>query len=142
MLMFLAHWIRKSLDNAPVAASSHALARPSHFPRNHQQWAFALLVHLDTALRSEEISHLREVARACIAAARADLELDGPIEVEVDSGVSLMTANSGDSTPAKLDSVDHNSRYAHLAGTWMVVGAIASIWGQRDMWQDAESTLR
>jgi hypothetical protein len=135
--MFIAHWIRKSLDNISTTAPSLPLARPFYFPRHHQQWAFALLAQLDTSLRSEEISHLREVARACIAAIREDLDLEGPIEVQVDSGVTLTVVNDNDDAPIKPDS----ARYAHLTGTWMIVGAIASVWGQRDMWQDAEDAL-
>lgn len=137
--MFIAYWIRSSLEGN--ITPSQALPRPFHFPRNHQQWAFALLAQLDTSLRSEEISHLRELARACIAAIRADLALDGPIIVEVDSGVVLSGASDSTSTLVNPHSDDRNPKYAHLVGTWMVVGAIASVWGQRDMWQDAEETL-
>ncbi|KAG8687891.1 hypothetical protein FRC09_013216 [Ceratobasidium sp. 395] len=137
LLMFTAHWIRKSLENISSTAPPHPLVRPFYFPRHHQQWAFALLAQLDTSLRSEEISHLREVARACIAAIREDLDLDGPVEVEVDTGVSLAGNYEDQGTPTQPDSV----KYAHLTGTWMIVGAIASIWGQRDMWDHAEEVL-
>ncbi|KAF8605344.1 hypothetical protein BDV93DRAFT_521670 [Ceratobasidium sp. AG-I] len=139
LLMFIAYWIRNSLEGN--TAPSQALSRPFHFPKHHQQWAFALLAQLDTSLRSEEISHLREVARACIAAIREDLALDGPVIVEADSGVELVDAASSSRTPVNPDSGNHNPRYDHLVGAWMVVGIIASVWGQRDMWQDAEETL-
>lgn len=137
--MFIAHWIRKSLDGTPIYALQSTLARPPHFPKHHQQWAFSLLAQLDTSLRSEDISHLRETARACIAAIRRDLESDGPVVVEADSGVSLIGGDQIGSTTR--DEVDHSFWYAHLTGTWMIVGAIASVWGQRDMWQDAEEAL-
>ncbi|KAG9104203.1 hypothetical protein FRC06_004628 [Ceratobasidium sp. 370] len=137
LLMFIAHWIRKSLENISSTMPPHPLTRPFYFPRHHQQWAFALLAQLDTSLRSEEISHLRELARACIAAIREDLDLDGPVEVEVDAGASFTEDRQDETTPAKPDS----ARYAHLTGTWMIVGAIASVWGQRDMWEHAEEAL-
>ena len=137
--MFIAYWIRNSLEG--TTAPSQTLSRPFHFPRHHQQWAFALLTQLDTSLRSEEISHLREVARACIAAIREDLVLDGPVIVEADSGVELIDTAVSSRTPVNPYLGNDNPRYGHLVGAWMVVGAIASVWGQRDMWQDAEETL-
>lgn len=137
--MFIAHWIRNSIEgNTP---HSQTLSRPFHFPKHQQQWAFALLAQLDTSLRSEEISHLREVARACIAAIREDLALDGLVIVEADSGVVLVGAVGSNSDPANPGSDNHDPRYSHLVGAWMVVGAIASVWGQHDMWQDAEEAL-
>ncbi|KAJ1309022.1 hypothetical protein OPQ81_004703 [Rhizoctonia solani] len=120
LLMFMAHWMRRSLEHAPPPKP-----RPSHFPKHHQQWTFSLLAHLDTGLRSEEISHLRELARACIAVIREDLESDGPTIVDQDA-----VGGNG-----------REGKYTHLTGTWMIVGAIASIWGQRDMWQNAEEVL-
>ncbi|KAG8679973.1 hypothetical protein FRC08_016618 [Ceratobasidium sp. 394] len=135
LLMFIAHWIRKSLEDISSTTPPHPLTPPFYFPRHHQQWAFALLAQLDTSLRSEEISHLREVARACIAAIREDLDLDGPVEVDADT--SFTRDREDEMIPTKPDS----ARYAHLTGTWMIVGAIASVWGQRDMWEHAEETL-
>ncbi|KAG9127395.1 hypothetical protein FRC07_014340 [Ceratobasidium sp. 392] len=117
LLMFIAHWIRKSLENISSTSPPHPL--------------------LDTSLRSEEISHLRELARACIAAIREDLDLEGSVEVEVDTSVFPAKNHDDEPIPAKPDS----ARYAHLIGTWMVVGAIASVWGQRDMWEHAEEIL-
>ncbi|CAE6522728.1 unnamed protein product [Rhizoctonia solani] len=124
LLMFIAHWIRRSLDHAPPPKP-----RPSHFPKHHQQWTFSLLAHLDTGLRSEEISHLRELARACIAVVREDLESGGPVVVEQD-----VVGGNGEGR-------GEEGKYAHLTGTWMIIAAIAAVWGQRDMWQNAEEAL-
>ncbi|QRV72890.1 SIP1 domain-containing protein [Ceratobasidium sp. AG-Ba] len=123
LLMFISHWIRKSLENISSTTPPNPLTRPFYFPRHHQQWAFALLAQLDTSLRSEEISHLRELARACIDAIKEDLEFDGPAFVP----------------PTLEDSI--TAKYTHLIGTWMIVGAVASVWGQRDMWEHAEDVL-
>ncbi|KAL5636607.1 hypothetical protein ACGC1H_000532 [Rhizoctonia solani] len=122
LLMFVAHWIRRSLDHAPPPKP-----RPTHFPKHHQQWTFSLLAQLDTALRSDEISHLRELARACIAVIKEDLVGEGPVVVDQD-------AVGGEGSNDKV-------KYTHLTGTWMIVAAIASIWGQRDMWQNAEEAF-
>ncbi|CCO31890.1 hypothetical protein BN14_05941 [Rhizoctonia solani AG-1 IB] len=127
LLMFLAYWMRRSLDYSPSLTIPPT--RPLHFPKHHQQWTFSLLAHLDTGLRSEEISHLRELARACIAVVREDLEGEGPIVVDQNP--------VGEQGERKLS----EGKYSHLIGVWMVVGAIASIWGQRDMWQNAEEAL-
>ncbi|KAG8757375.1 hypothetical protein FRC11_004589, partial [Ceratobasidium sp. 423] len=80
-----------------------------------------------TGLRSEEISHLRELARACIAVVREDLESGGPVIVDQDAVGGEGKGEEG--------------KYAHLTGTWMIVATIASVWGQRDMWQNAEEAL-
>ncbi|CAE7233434.1 unnamed protein product [Rhizoctonia solani] len=126
LLMFMAHWIRRSLEHAPLPNP-----RPCHFPKHHQQWTFSWLAHLDSGLRSEEISHLRELARACIAVIREDLEGEGPVVVDQDA----VGGRGGNGIQGE------SAKYTHLAGTWMIVAAIASIWGQRDMWQNAEETL-
>ncbi|KAH7343420.1 survival motor neuron interacting protein 1-domain-containing protein [Rhizoctonia solani] len=127
LLMFIAHWIRRSLDYAPPPKP-----RPAHFPKHHQQWTFSLLAHLDTGLRSEEISHLRELARACIAVVKADLESEGPAIVDQDVVGGSGAGNSKGGGERK---------YIHLTGAWMIIAAIASIWGQRDMWQNTEEAL-
>ncbi|KAF8743333.1 Survival motor neuron (SMN) interacting protein 1, partial [Rhizoctonia solani] len=127
LLMFVAYWIRRSLDYSPSLKIPPT--RPLHFPKHHQQWTFSLLAHLDTGLRSEEISHLRELARACIAVVREDLEGEGPAIVD------QSTVGGRD------EREEEKGKYSHLTGVWMVIAAIASIWGQRDMWQNAEEAL-
>lgn len=77
------------------------------------QWCFSLLAKLDARLISDEISILRTLARSCIAA------------------ISLRRTERG----VGANDADQE------AGAWMIITIIAGVWGQSDMWTDAEEEM-
>ncbi|CAO1617460.1 unnamed protein product [Sympodiomycopsis kandeliae] len=82
------------------------------------QWCFAVLAALDSRLTSDEISSLRVLARSCIAA------------------IALRR------TAFPLTSDNRHATAQAEGGAWMIVAIIAGIWGQSDLWTDAEEDLQ
>lgn len=95
-------------DDDGAATSSAAALHPII-----SQWCFAVLAKLDGRLTSDEISSLRVLARACIAA------------------VALKRTSQGTTGPC-----DESE-----SGAWMIVTIVAGIWGQSDLWMDAEEDM-
>lgn len=81
----------------------------------HTRWLFALLAHLDRRLSGEEIAELRALARTCITMLR---------------NFRSMRARSMDLTG--------NHDIQQEAGAWMIITIIAGVWGQRDLWDEAQ----
>lgn len=83
---------------------------------NDAKWIFCLLARLDEGLSGEQISTLRELARACVS-----LLLE-----------SLKGTRFESSSVERLNGRD---------SCWMVIAAVARGWGQRDLWEDAVQSL-
>lgn len=92
--------------------------------QSHARWMFALLSRVDDWISSDETSLLRNLARACITfmaesrrrrAARNGAEAG---ETSEDANVTI-----GD------------------ASCWMIICAVTGVWGQTDLWTDAEDIL-
>jgi len=81
----------------------------------HSRWLFSLLAHLDEHLVADDISVLRILARACLACIVQSRILKGEEDQEENLQVEL--------------------------GAWMIVCAIAGIWGQHDLWEDGRRDL-
>ncbi|KIY49396.1 hypothetical protein FISHEDRAFT_65391 [Fistulina hepatica ATCC 64428] len=113
LLMYFAHWMNLNLQSA----------NPSFYAMQgtHARWIFALLARVDDTISGDDISHLRNLARACISmlkvqvAARCDLHvLLAPV------------------------SEDHLGEHA----CWIILSLIVGVWCQRDLWMDMEDALR
>ena len=75
------------------------------------QWLFALLATLPDLLDSNELSTLRTIARVCRSAA-----------------VHLAAI------PVPASKAETASWLEQSASCWQVVAAVASVWGQSDLW--------
>lgn len=94
----------------------------------HSRWLFALLLKLDGRLVSEEISTLRTLARACVAA----ITLSRIRRKAVQSRSNKQESQGSDKERTRLDE----------AGGWMVVTIVAGVWGQSDLWDDARVDMK
>ncbi len=94
--------------------------RSSHLSQTHVRWMFALLSQVDSQLCSDEMSQLRNVARSCMALIK-DLRRN-PLDYEA----SEFTTE---------EPVDEKA-------CWLIVTAILEFWVQRDLWMDAENSIR
>ncbi|EGF97172.1 uncharacterized protein MELLADRAFT_87425 [Melampsora larici-populina 98AG31] len=75
-------------------------------------WLLGLLSILDSVLTAQDIYRLRALARAC-----------------------KRVAQIADAASTQAVSQDDSSHQEAAAG-WMVVAAIADVWGQKDLWED------
>lgn len=112
----------------------------------HARWLFGLLLRLDGRLVSEEISVLRTLARACVAAitlgrirrkalrSRANHSMEGSREEKDGENEQGETGMEKEKEEARMRRDE--------AGAWMVVAIVAGVWGQSDLWDDAVVDMR
>jgi|SRR6267154_2594276 len=109
--MYFAHWMNVHLQH-PADPTFVIL-------ESHARWMFALLAKVEDFISADDMSQLRSLARAC-------LELLDRRRKAAGSGVS------GNST-SKIGMAE--------TSCWMIFTAVCGIWGQSDLWQDAETLL-
>jgi hypothetical protein len=88
------------------------------------RWAFALLAHLDPTtglLTGEQTSHLRSLARACLAV------IEAHVEALVADGDRARWLG-----PAKVE---------ERMGCWMIWAAVVGVWAQRDLEDEMAKVL-
>ena len=108
------------------------------------RWIFALLTRIDLLCSADEMNNLRSLARICLALiaivrrrkAGASLPSAGSTRDELE-GTKMDPDSSG---TGPLDS-EGDSKTLSECSMWMVFCAVTCIWGQRDLWNDAEETL-
>ena len=121
--MYFGHWINVRLEEGPLPHSD--------ITQTHTRWIFALLSRVDDWISGDETSLLRNLARGCMEAlaerrrTRPAGAVAAPPEI-----------NGHDNT----DASDANA-LADERSWWMIIAAVAGVWGQRDLWMDAESIL-
>ncbi|KAH7931194.1 hypothetical protein BV22DRAFT_1042555 [Leucogyrophana mollusca] len=122
LLMYFTHWINIHLQQPTV---------PSCFiQENHARWIFALLAKVDDHLFADDMSLLRNLARACLGVLKELIQKDSTPASQAGAGPSA----TGQNNITKVSSMKASS-------CWVIFTAIASGWGQRDLWMDAESVL-
>ncbi|KAK0206329.1 hypothetical protein DFS33DRAFT_1381442 [Desarmillaria ectypa] len=92
--------------------------RSPPFPRLaevHAQWIFFLLTRVDDYISADDTSLLRSLARACLALLKVLLYEEKQAE-------------------PKGSGIGKNS-------CWIIISTVAGIWGQQDLWIDAEEML-
>lgn len=98
----------------------------------HARWLFSLLLKLDARLVSEEISILRTLARACVAAITLSRIRRKALRSRHKPGGEVGEAQESGEARMSRDE----------AGAWMVVAIVAGVWGQSDLWEDAIADMR
>ncbi|KAH9894433.1 hypothetical protein C8Q73DRAFT_745923 [Cubamyces lactineus] len=113
LLMYFTHWINLRLDSPTLSVTD--------ITQSHARWMFTLLSRVDDWISSDETSLLRNLARACISlmAARRRRRAAENEDPEEGEDVKVMDDTS----------------------CWMIIGAITGMWGQTDLWTDAEVSL-
>ena len=81
----------------------------------HSRWLFSLLAHLEEQLVGDDVSVLRTLARACLACI-------------IQSRIMKRAHGQEEDLESEL-------------GAWMIVCAVAGIWGQHDLWEDGQLEL-
>ncbi|EIW61494.1 uncharacterized protein TRAVEDRAFT_69837 [Trametes versicolor FP-101664 SS1] len=115
LLMYFTHWITLRVEQSSMPLTD---ITPSH-----ARWMFALLSRVDDWISSDETSLLRNLARACIS-----------LMGEIRRRRAAQNGSEAGEVPEEASMIDD-------ASCWMVIGVITGVWGQHDLWMDAEELL-
>ncbi|KAF7798895.1 hypothetical protein EIP86_010123 [Pleurotus ostreatoroseus] len=116
LLMYFAYWINLYLEqSAPKSCT---------ISETHARWMFVLLSRVDDYITADEQSTLRTLARGCMSLIKERIQ-------------EHSTPSEGSSSAESNDA----GRTIGVSACWMVVTAITGVWGQKDLWIDAESML-
>lgn len=115
LLMYFTFWI-------------HRYLREPDFPNfqmtdTHARWICSLLLRVDIYISADDMNLLRNLARACFAFTKIAIsERPRSICSEVKRSAGPMRATQPMGEQA----------------CWLIVSGIVGIWGQKDLWMDAE----
>ncbi|KAI0751527.1 hypothetical protein C8Q80DRAFT_1157788 [Daedaleopsis nitida] len=115
LLMYFGHWINVRLEEGSLPHTD--------LKQSHARWIFTLLSRVDDWLSGDETSLLRTLARGCM----------GLIVEQRRRRLAGREVAGGETVEGSTD-IDERS-------CWMIITAIAGLWGQSDLWMDAESML-
>ena len=110
--MYFAYWINVYLDEPTP--------RMCPITETHARWMFALLSRVEDFVTADEQSTLRNLARACMQLIKERLQ---------------------DKTDSNPPSPSKEPATIGLTSCWMIITVVIGMWGQRDLWSDAEEML-
>lgn len=150
------HWLASALDNPPNDDQTLLITA---IQDDDAHWILSLFAHLDHELAtSKEISLLRNLARLCVSLVRTSyqrecellapkpmiggLPLSPMADIEPDAEVEEgeMSEDSVSPAPFLMDLSDTDVATGRAA-CWMILMAVVCVWGQRDLWLEANARL-
>jgi len=148
--MYFTHWFNLYLNSLDAdTTNSDDNTTMTHAPTDvHMRWIFALLTRVDLLCSADDMSCLRSLARACLALIvvfrRRNAEAPSLSSSAHDEQADITTENdsSGTETRATPASSERDRKTLSECSIWLVFCAVTCIWGQWDLWNDAEETLR
>lgn len=113
LLMYFTYWINIYLKTP----------EPNDYlpTESHARWIFCLLSRIDDYISADDMNLLRNLARSCLALLKQIKQKENP---------SLSTPSSSP------------SRKIRESSCWIVIALVADNWKQRDLWMDAEDSLK
>jgi hypothetical protein len=117
--MYFAHWFNLYLQQPDPAA------RPLE---SHARWIFALLTKVEDHISADDMSLLRNLARACL----------GLLKELIKTRTSLVKSEDLDLPNLEGDDQEIMSERA----CWIIVCTVVGFWAQRDLWMDTEEMLK
>jgi len=121
LLMYFSHWINTQLEQPENP--------PFRMTETHARWIFVLLSRIEDFISADDMSLLRNLARSCLAFLK---ELMRTQTTHADSETPQVTGGE--------DTGVHKT-YMSERSCWFIITAVAGVWGQRDLWMDAEAML-
>lgn len=120
------------MDAEPISGHPSSALSP-----HHSKWLFTLLAFYDNVLAtSRDISALRSIARSCVQLISRSHQHEG-----------LLAAPRAQTKEASVDAEEEGEVDAWAdcesgrSGCWMIVAAVTFVWGQMDLWDDANRIL-
>ena len=95
----------------------------THLTDVHARWIFALLSRVHDYLMADDVSLLRNLARACLALIEKTLQF------------RALGRDSAGIPQGRIPTMGGSA-------CWIIVAAVAGHWGQRDIWLEAETLLQ
>ncbi|KAI0254667.1 hypothetical protein BJV78DRAFT_1279781 [Lactifluus subvellereus] len=148
LVMYFTHWFNLYLESVDGNTDDNNSATAYAPTDVHMRWVFALLTRIDLFCSSDEMSCLRSLARVCLAlisvVRRGKLgsrPLSAHHERADKSTETDASTTEANVTPPTLEG-EGDSRNLSECSMWVVFCAVTRIWGQRDLWNDAEESLR
>ena len=118
LLMYFTHWINVHTQKPEL---------PSLLVTDtHARWIFALLSRVDDNVSADEMNLLRNLARAALTLLKQLIQ-----QRSTPAGMELITDAGVIPTIIPMDEIS----------CWLVVSVVVGVWGQRDIWMDAEAML-
>jgi len=114
LLMYFTYWI--NFHNKDPGPSSQ-------ITENHARWIFALLSRIEDYISADDMSLLRNLARASLALLKQIMQRRSQVE------------NS------EQDPTNTTNGHMSESSCWMIITAVVGVWGQHDLWMDAEAML-
>ena len=144
--MFFTHWFNMYLESLGTEGNNDDDTTTTYIPTDvHMRWIFALLTRIDLLCSADELCCLRSLARACLAlilvVRRRKMESPLASSNYEPSDRIAETDTDGETHVTPLDS-RRDIKTLSECSMWFVFCAVTSIWGQRDLWDDADEALR
>jgi hypothetical protein len=118
LLMYFTHWINQQLS----------YPSSSQLTETHARWIFVLLSRIEDHIAADDMSLLRNLARACLGLIKVAIS-QRSMSVELEE-----QPNVGHSNEKCNEVMAERS-------CWIIISAVVGVWGQRDLWMDAEAML-
>ena len=121
LLMYFTHWINIHLAQPDMMSS--------RITEVHARWIFALLSRVEDYISADDMSLLRNLARASLSLLKKLMQQRNPGH----NGEQI-----SEISPKVMERDDF---YVNERSCWIIITAVASVWGQRDLWTDVDSML-
>jgi hypothetical protein len=138
--MYFTYWFNLYLESLDSSGNSTTTYAPTDV---HLRWVFALLTRVDLFCTADEIGSLRNLARACLALISAvrRAETGGTPTSAPCKREDGDTETETGTTPEVEAKVNPSSKTLSECSMWVVFCTVTNIWGQRDLWDEAEQAL-
>lgn len=120
--MYFVHWINVQLMQPDTSAF--------RMTETHARWIFVLLSRVEDHISADDTSLLRNLARASLALLK---DMIGKRAIHTDPPST--------STATREENIGGDEICISERSCWIIVTAVTGIWGQRDLWMDAEDML-
>lgn len=147
--MYFTHWFNLYLQSLDANSNddNNTNTTPAYAPTDiHMRWIFALLTRIDLVCSADEMACLRNLARACLSlisvVRRRKEGSPQPSTHDEQADSTTKTDNSGAETHMSFPDTGGDRNTLSECSMWFVFCAVTSIWGQRDLWDDADEALR
>lgn len=140
LVMYFTHWFNLYLDSLDRSSNSTTTYAPTDV---HMRWVFALLTRVDLFCSADELGSLRSLARTClglISAVRRAKTQGIPAFAPCKREDGETETETGTTTEVETN-VDLPGTRLSECSMWVVFCAVTNIWGQRDLWDEAEQAL-